>query len=256
MKISVIMQVYLGEYPGARSNPKYKFIRAVNSFLLQKHPDKELIIASDGCEDTKRLYEGCFSSFSNIKFTYVARGNVPRMYEESNGKRYYRGVPRQVGRALADGEVTTYMDSDDILLPSAITHINHAWERAEPGLVWSYNRMAVQPRVGGQLGRRFQPASGGEVDLKLYGFPIDEKAHPCYYAPEGKMVAAPWLISHRSTAKSKWKDTCRVFDSEGKIVSGNSEDGEFVNGLLKESAGFNYNFPGYVVCHYVDGWDI
>ena len=48
MKISVIMQSYLGEYPGARSNPKYKFVRAVNSFLLQKHPDKELIIVSDG----------------------------------------------------------------------------------------------------------------------------------------------------------------------------------------------------------------
>lgn len=94
MKISVIMQSYLGDYPGARSNPKYKFVRAVNSFLLQKHPDKELIIVSDGCEETKALYENCFSSFSNIKFAYVARGSVPRMREVANGKRWFRGVPR------------------------------------------------------------------------------------------------------------------------------------------------------------------
>ena len=57
MKISVVMQSYLGDYPGSRKDSKNKFVRAVSSFLRQTHEDKELVIVSDGCEDTKKLYK-------------------------------------------------------------------------------------------------------------------------------------------------------------------------------------------------------
>ena len=54
MKISVIMASWLG---AKRPHLDKKFVRAVNSFLKQTHEDKELIIVSDGCQITNKLYE-------------------------------------------------------------------------------------------------------------------------------------------------------------------------------------------------------
>lgn len=257
MKISVIMQSYLGDYPGARSNPKYKFVRAVNSFLLQKHPDKELVIVSDGCEDTKALYESCFSSFSNIKFAYVGRGNLPRTYETRDNKKYFRGLPREIGRTLADGEIITYMDSDDIILPSRLTALDSAWSNADVSKIWAYNTMVVQP----------MPPSAGlatesTIDLRLFGFPIDEPMYSGYMSKPGFMIPATVALSHRASAKAKWQDTFHVLDANGKRITGRSEDHEFVGKLETEAPGCKHDSPTYVVCHYKGdpscpgGWDI
>ena len=71
MKISVVMQVYLDEYPGARSKPKEKFIRAVNSFLNQTYENKELIIVADGCPFTPEIFYTNFHQNPQIKFIYL-----------------------------------------------------------------------------------------------------------------------------------------------------------------------------------------
>jgi glycosyltransferase involved in cell wall biosynthesis len=55
MKISVIMPCFLGEYEGCASNREQKLIRAIHSFNTQTHEDRELVIVSDGCEDTIRV---------------------------------------------------------------------------------------------------------------------------------------------------------------------------------------------------------
>ena len=49
MKISIIMQSYLGDYPNARANPEEGFIRAVYSVINQTVSNWELIIVADGC---------------------------------------------------------------------------------------------------------------------------------------------------------------------------------------------------------------
>lgn len=257
MKISVIMQVFLGNYPGARSDPQYKFIRAVNSFLLQKHPDKELVIVADGCDEAKLLYEKCFSNFANIKFAYVGRTGIPRMYEVKDNKKHFRGVPREIGRALADGDLITYMDADDIILPSRLSALNDAWQNAGPSVLWAYNTMAVQPKSPG-----FTVASESSIDLKLFGFPVDEPVYAGYMVKPGYMLASPPAISHRPSVKSKWKDTFDLLDENGKKISGGSEDAAFVDGLVAESPGYKHDSPTYVVCHYKGGakaqggWDI
>ena len=71
--ISVIMPSYLGEYPGSRSNPKEKFIRAVESFRLQDHSKKELIIVSDGCEITNSIYFERWLNDKNISLIRVEK---------------------------------------------------------------------------------------------------------------------------------------------------------------------------------------
>lgn len=257
MKISVIMQVYLGEYPGARSNPQYKFVRAVNSFMLQKHSDKELIIVADGCNDAKGIYERLFSSLDNIKFVYVARGNIPRMREVSSNKRYFRGLPRQIGRSLATGEIITYMDADDLMLPSRLSQLDSAWLQAGPDKIWAYNTMVVQPKTPS-----FTLAADSPIDLRLFGFPITEPVYAGYMAPPGYMIASPPALSHRPDVNSKWKDTWEESDANGNKICGGSEDAAFVDGLSAEAPGCKHDSPTYVVCHYKGdpscpgGWDI
>ena len=54
------MQSYLGDYPGSRTEPERKFVRAVNSFLNQTNKNSELIIVSDNCKITEKLYKENF----------------------------------------------------------------------------------------------------------------------------------------------------------------------------------------------------
>jgi hypothetical protein len=111
-KISVIMQSYLGDYPGSRTNPEMKFIRAVNSFLDQTNKNSELIIVSDNCEITERIYNEEFSNNDRIKFR-IYNKDRKKMYSDNNGEINYVGEPRQIGLDIAIGYIITYMDSDE-----------------------------------------------------------------------------------------------------------------------------------------------
>lgn len=97
------MASYLGPYPGRASNPEQKFVRAVKSFITQTYENKELIIVSDGCDVTERLYQFNFAKFSNIKFVKIEKQPV------------YGGEVRNAGIEIADGDIITYLDNDDVL---------------------------------------------------------------------------------------------------------------------------------------------
>lgn len=107
--ISVIMASFLGEYANCANNREEKFIRAVKSFLANVHNDKELIIVSDGCQITNRLYEENFTKYDNIKLVKTTK------------KRTFSGAIRQIGINEAKGELICYLDTDDYLTP---THLN------------------------------------------------------------------------------------------------------------------------------------
>ena len=97
--ITWIMQSYLGEYEGSRANSDKKFIRAVKSFLAIPDERTQLVIASDGCEITHKLYYKHFKKEPRIEYVYVDK-NTPKMYEKSkdgSNNQYYRGLPRQAG---------------------------------------------------------------------------------------------------------------------------------------------------------------
>ena len=101
--VSVIMASYLGDYPNRASNPEKKFIRAVKSFLSQTYVDKELIIVSDGCDTTEKLYNMYFSNEKNIRFTKIEKQPI------------YSGECRNAGIRIANGDIISYLDNDDIL---------------------------------------------------------------------------------------------------------------------------------------------
>jgi len=110
-KVSVIMASYLSSYPGAASNRDKKFIRAVNSFKKQTYNNIELIIVSDGCNLTIDLYKKYFINDKNIKLIQIPKQPL------------YSGEMRNIAFQLADGDIISYLDSDDILGPNHIQKI-------------------------------------------------------------------------------------------------------------------------------------
>ena len=110
-KVSVIMASYLLPYPNSATNRDKKFIRAVNSFKKQTYINKELIIVSDGCSLTIELYNKYFSNESNIKLIQIPKQPL------------YSGMMRNVALEIADGDIISYLDSDDIIGPNHIQKI-------------------------------------------------------------------------------------------------------------------------------------
>ena len=80
-----------------------KFVRAVNSFLSQTHQDKELIIIADGCQITEYLYDEHFKNNPLVKFKLLDKQSL------------YSGNIRNAGLEMADGDIISYLDSDDVI---------------------------------------------------------------------------------------------------------------------------------------------
>jgi glycosyltransferase involved in cell wall biosynthesis len=236
------MQIYLGEYPGSRSNSDKKFLRAVESFINQTDKDSELVIVSDGCEITHNLYYKHFKSNDRIKYVYVDK-DTPNMYEGE--KKFFRGLPREVGRVISTGEVISYMDSDDIIIKNYIKYLKYFWNK-HPEKDWGINFSWYD-----NIHRKNNPLpyeekicedSSNEDEIKIDGL------ESSWYAVKGKpnsIPMQPWVLSHKNHVKTMWRDT-----------TGKSEDVDFNIRLRKEhSNGFKYIDPMYVRCHYSNRWD-
>jgi glycosyltransferase involved in cell wall biosynthesis len=109
MKHAVIMMCTLADYPGAATGRTQKLFRALDSFLKNTHPEKELILVSDGCEQTSEIYFKHYSKFSEIK--HIGAPKQPLKYP---------GFLRGLGLFYTDAETISYLDADDYLAPSFI----------------------------------------------------------------------------------------------------------------------------------------
>lgn len=118
MKFTVIMASFLHQYPGSASNREVKFVRAVKSFISQTHKEKELIIVSDGCDITNRLWEQYFKDYENIRLARI------------NKQPLYSGNIRNIGLDLAsnDSDLITYLDSDDAIGKRHLEIINNQYD--------------------------------------------------------------------------------------------------------------------------------
>lgn len=242
MKTSHIMQVYLGDYPNSRTDSDKKFIRAVQSFINQNDKDSELIIVSDGCQIVHKMYYDMFKENSRIKYVYVDK-DTPNMYE--GDQKYYRGFPRQVGRSLATGEITTYMDSDDFLLETAVESIKKAWNSySKHDIVVLYNSSWIDNQV--MIGREDLM---GETNICI-GEPfkiedLDDLWVNRKMTHITLVLSSTWSMIHRSDFKGKWEDT----------IGSPSEDVLFSSKLQKTKKVAVMNEPYYVRCHYSKQWD-
>lgn len=237
------MQSYLGEYPGSRSDSDKKFLRAVQSFIDQTNKNSELVIVSDGCEITHKLYYNHFKENDRIKYVYVDK-NTPNMYE--GDVKYYRGLPREVGRTLATGEITTYMDSDDFLLPEHCAILSKYWQvnKQATSIInrsWYDNIKSLEyESYNGEIrtNTEFKEVEG--LEGKWYSTKLKNEGNVVHY------IYTPWLLSHKSDIKTKWRDV---------VGEGLSEDVVFGKQVLDEGISLHIEYPLYVRCHYHGRWD-
>lgn len=244
MRISIIMQVYLGEYPGSRSNSDEKFLRAVQSFIDQTNKDSELIIVSDGCFITHELYYKYYKDNDRIKYIFVDK-DTPNMYEGE--QKYYRGLPRQIGRSIATGDVITYMDSDDFLLTHAFEYLKRIWLKNNNAM-WLINQSWYDNQE-----RKYNPLANEHIayesskDQSLIKIKGLDSMWYAVISKENAMPMQPWVLSHKNTCSTKWRDCYGL---------GFSEDVDFHTRLIEDyKVGYVYKYPFYVRCHYSKKWD-
>lgn len=109
------MPSYLGFYQEAATNRHHKLKRAINSFLHQKTSiPSELIIISDGCDETVELVNTFYKHHDNIKVHKIDK------------KPMFSGKPRTIGVQMAKYNWIIYLDSDDEILNNHINNIGNA----------------------------------------------------------------------------------------------------------------------------------
>lgn len=241
-KISIIMQSYLGEYNGSREDSIKKFNRAVESFKNQIYKNCELIIVADGCMLTFNTYMAKYLNEPNIKIAYVDKKGVGKMYDNvTEDKKFYRGLPRQIGLEMATGEIVTYMDSDDYLLPKFTLGILSSYNM-KPEADWFINRSWYDNIEADWEKETVFDSFDRSGAIRIEGLPSKWAATSL---KNNLIVLSPWLLTHKRNVNIKWRDTV-----------GHSEDVDFNTRLRMDyKNGFVYAIPVYVRCHYTGQWD-
>lgn len=131
LKISVVMPVFLGEYEGCASGREEKFKRAVMSFVMQTHKNKELIIISDGCDIAEKIYKDCLV-YPNILFKKIKKQPL------------FSGNVRTKGITKAEGDIICYLDSDDMFGASHLQTIANGFSN-DNSIDWVYYNDLLLP---------------------------------------------------------------------------------------------------------------
>ena len=126
MKISVIMQSFLGNYEMRPADLGNLLIRAIDSFLSQNFIDSELIIVSDGCNETISIVEDYYGP--QLQNGLIKLIKLPRTGP-------FKGIVRQKGIEAASGEIICGLDSDDFFKPGHLASIAAGFT---PEVDWVY----------------------------------------------------------------------------------------------------------------------
>lgn len=214
------MVSYLGDYPGARSNPIPKFIRAVNSFLDQTLKESELIILSDGCHVTQDVFQEHFSGEDRVKLV---------MNEKHQG---WPGALRNLGIEEAKYPLITYLDADDAMLEDRLEKLVNAMK--SNGFAMLLDSLYVIPHDNYAYGPRKNTVK------KVSKIKWQETEFTVY---ETGNQGGTYQLCHRKRVKSRWPINHK----------NRGEDAIFIKRLLEEcDEKLNtYLVPigGYLVCH-------
>lgn len=218
------MVSYLGSYPGSRAGADHKFIRAVNSFLDQDLKESELIIVSDGCDATEKLYRANFKEEPHIKFF---------MQPKATG---WPGEHRQFAINLATYDWITYLDSDDILTPTRLSKLTEDLPHRGILLDSTYT-VPIDSLARFRMYRKIRDFSYADLMWTEY-------------SPAHNNHGTHQLCHHRDTLGVRW---------ESRLTRG--EDSQFIRRLieahrkqigseLSNTSIVNKPVGGYLVCHH------
>jgi glycosyltransferase involved in cell wall biosynthesis len=138
MRFSIIVPSYLGNYANAAKNREQKIVRMIESVMCQTFQDFELIIVADGCERTMEIVKPYFYEYlPKIRLFKVDKQKV------------WSGKVRNAGILNAKGDIITYVDLDDKLLPNHLQIINDNFGDADwvyyDHLTWSKSEQSFVP---------------------------------------------------------------------------------------------------------------
>jgi len=124
MKLSVVMS----NYNGARYLDD-----AIDSVISQNYSAFEFLVIDDGSTDTSReIIDAASNRYGNI---------IRRHYFEKNQG---QGACLNFGINHVDGEVVSFMDSDDLWLPGKLESVADAFQRNPGAVMYQHNLMIMQ----------------------------------------------------------------------------------------------------------------
>jgi hypothetical protein len=230
--ITVIIASYLGEYPGSRSNPVQKFIRAVKSFQQQTLKEKQLIIVSDGCGLTNAVYEDLFKSDSQITLI---------RFEKQEG---WPGPLREAARTISKYDWIMYLDSDNFITKNYLENIAAKITINNNKQNWFGIKRYLLPIENGLLNDNHVAITKydkGILENYLSDFFFDESTNKKY-----KTIVVvfngyydTFQIVHHKDCSIKW---------EKKIEVG--EDKDFIEKVKNKYNLIDINVIGYHMCHF------
>ncbi len=100
-RFSVIMQSYLGDYPGSAKDKDKKIVRAIDSVINQTLKDWELIVIADGCEKTFDIVTHKYEGNAQINCLFIPK------------QPFWSGTARDIGKFEGKGDYIIYLDIDD-----------------------------------------------------------------------------------------------------------------------------------------------
>ena len=125
---SVVMPSFLGEYSGnfgrSATNRVEKFVRAVESMLAQTEQSWELLVVSDGCDETWAMRERWADK--RVKFYRIQKQQL------------WSTMVRNAGILKATGRVVAYLDTDDVLGAGHLAALRPGIDEAGGGFWWGY----------------------------------------------------------------------------------------------------------------------
>ena len=142
---------------------------------------------------------------------------------------------------MATGEIVTYMDSDDFLMPKFTLSILSSYNM-KPEADWYINRSWYDNIEADWEKETVFASYDRSKAVKIDGIPSKWVATKL---KDRLIILSPWLLTHKRNLNIKWRDTI-----------GNSEDVDFNTRMrLEYKNGFIYETPTYVRCHYTNQWD-
>tara|TARA_A200000159_G_C7324179_1_gene340189 strand:- start:347 stop:1117 length:771 start_codon:yes stop_codon:yes gene_type:complete len=255
MKISIIMQSYLADYPGSRTEPESKFLRAVYSVISQTARNWELVIISDGCTITESLYKKYFSDYSNIIFERLDRHAGSFMQKDDASVKYrIPGSPWGRGVELSTGDWITYFGSDDFLLRGAISTLSSSIELLEkknPDIRYIINKNRIE-HISWDVSNIDQYEKMGDA-FKINGLP---SIWQNVKSSNSITLSNSMLLHKRGFPETLWSD-----DGDYKVP----RDTLFFAKIIQNNEQHKYTAkihnPFYVRCHTrpgdvtSNGWD-
>lgn len=225
--ISVIMVSNISTRSNLRDGSEVKFIRAVNSFILQgiNHTECELIIVSDGCETTNLIYKNYFSEINNIKLIKMPK---------SNG---YPGYYRTIGINYSSFNIITYLDADDFITETRLQKITDYFKLNK--VTYVLDQLYCIPK--GSDFEKYRKMPKSKILYNRLGHVFE-----CY---KTTWEGGTYQISHIKDIGIEWKS-----------MEKRGEDTDFVSRIIKKYGKSNQNtaeIGDYLVCHHPDfGFDI